>query len=290
MQPGQVYDAPLPPLDSTRVQFPPDRQPTSGVPHVHLAYVDDSGDSKHGTMLTALLVEDRHWNNVLASWLQGRREIHREFDVPKTQELHANNLYKGRGHFCDSAEAEDAFSSGRRAATGRIMLSWLAKADGLTIATIATPHRSSTQAYATFIRWLDAWAAKMQTTAMVFYDGQQGYGPDDSSRTPEQIRAQWDAAFRGSAPYRDVHRSLNLSTRHVIEDVVMQDSRYNQLIQAADLVAYGAYQLHTQEHPDLWSSKHTPAADAIRAYLRTKRLWIPDSDQGILWVEERKNP
>ena len=70
----------------------------------------------------------------------------------------------------------------------------------------------------------------------------------------------------------------------------MQDSRYNQLIQAADLVAYGAYQLHAQEHPERWSSKHTPVADAIRAYLRTKRLWIPDSDQGILWVEERKNP
>ena len=257
---------------------------------MYLAYVDDSGDSKYGRTLTALLVEDRQWSNVLDSWLQGRREIHREFGVPKTQELHANNLYKGRCHFCDSAADEDAFSSGRRAATGRIMLSWLAKADGLTIATIATPHRSATQAYATFIRWLDAWAEKMQTTAMVFYDGQQGYGPDDSSRTPEQIQAQWDAAYRSSAPYRDVHRSLNLDTRHVIEDVVMQDSKYNQLIQAADLVAYGAYQRDTQKHPKRWSPDHTPVADAIRAYLSTKRLWIPGSDQGILWIEARKNP
>ena len=73
-------------------------------------------------------------------------------------------------------------------------------------------------------------------------------------------------------------------------DVVMQDSKYNQLIQAADLVAYGAYHLHLQNHPEVWGEKNKPVRAAIRAYYRTKNRWLPDSDNGIIWVDERKNP
>lgn len=252
---------------------------------MHLVYVDDSGDSKNGTTMTALLVEDKHWNGVLDCWLQGRREIHREFRVPKTQEIHANNLYKGRSKYCDSEEANRAFNLDKRAATGRIMLSWLSKADGLTIATIATPHKQSPLAYAAFVEWLDDWANRNETTAMIFYDGKQGYDHDDDGRSPDEIRSQWDTAFRASAPYRNTHRSLELETRRVIEDVVMLDSKYNQLIQAADLVAYGAYQWHLQAYPDKWSPRNSPVADAIRAYFRTKAKWLPESDHGVIWID-----
>ncbi|GAA1486503.1 hypothetical protein GCM10009625_33080 [Brachybacterium fresconis] len=92
---------------------------------MHLVYVDDSGDSRSGTILTALLVPDHRWNDVLAAWLEGRRQIHREFGVPKTKELHANELYKGRGRYCETTADDELFSTPRREATGRIMLSWL---------------------------------------------------------------------------------------------------------------------------------------------------------------------
>lgn len=257
---------------------------------MHLVYVDDSGDSKNGTTMTALLVEDKHWNDVLGTWLEGRREIHREFKVPKTQEIHANNLYKGRGNYCESEEDSRAFSADKRAATGRIMLSWLSKAEGLTIVTIATPYKQSPLAYAAFVEWLDDWAYRNKTTAMIFYDGKQGYEHSDDGRSPEEIRIQWDTAFRASTPYRDTHRDLELKTRRVIEDVVMLDSKYNQLIQAADLVAYGAYQWHLQTYPEKWSQRNTPVIPAIRAYFKTKNKWIPEADNGVIWMEERKNP
>ncbi|EGV41054.1 hypothetical protein [Corynebacterium glutamicum] len=47
---------------------------------------------KDGTTMTALLIEDKYWNGVLDFWLQWRRAIHRDFEVPKTQEIYANNL------------------------------------------------------------------------------------------------------------------------------------------------------------------------------------------------------
>ncbi|GAA4531487.1 hypothetical protein GCM10023160_34020 [Brachybacterium paraconglomeratum] len=257
---------------------------------MHLVYVDDSGDSRNGTILTALLVPDHRWNDVLAAWLEGRREIHREFGVPKTKELHANELYKGRGRYCETSADEDLFSTPRREATGRIMLSWLSKAEGLLVVTIATPTNSSAQAYVALVNWLDQWAEMEQTTVMIFYDGQQGYGEPHADRSPEEIRADWEQALRSAAPYRNTHRALDLGTRRVIEDVVMQDSKYNQLIQAADLVAYGAYHLHLQNHPEVWGQKNKPVPAAIRAYYRTKNRWLPGSDNGIIWVDERKNP
>lgn len=235
--------------------------------------------------MTALLIQNRNWNGVLDFWLQGRRAIHRDFKVPKTQEIHANNLYKGRGNYRDSEEVNRSFSSAKRAAVGRILLSWLSKADGLTIVTIATRHKQSPLAYAAFMEWLDGWAERNQTTAMIFYDGKQGYDCVDDGRSPEKIRTQWDSAFRSSAPYRNTHRSLNLQTSRVIEDVVMLDSKSNQLIQVADLVAYGAYQWHLQTYPEKWSQRNSPVKDAIRAYFRTKPKRIPESDNGVIWVD-----
>ncbi|MBK5237805.1 MAG: DUF3800 domain-containing protein [Actinomycetales bacterium] len=38
-----------------------------------------------------------------------------------------------------------------------------------------------------------------------------------------------------------MHRDLSITNRRVVEDVIMQDSKYSQLIQAADLAAYAAF-------------------------------------------------
>lgn len=126
-------------------------------------------------------------------------------------------------------------------------------------------------------------AERNQTTAMIFYDGKQDYDCADDGRSPDEIRTQWDSAFRSSAPYRNTHRSLNLQTSRVFEYVVMLDSKNNQLIQAADLVAYGAFQWHSQAYPEEWSQRNSPVKDAIRASFRTKTTWIPESDNGDIW-------
>lgn len=252
---------------------------------MHLVYVDDSGDSRNGTTLTALIIPDHRWSAALAVWLEGRREIHREFGVPKTQELHANQLYKGRGKYCETPDQNRAFSTPRRNATGRIMLSSLAKAEGIMVITLVTPLPSATAAYSKLVAWLDEWAESEKTTVMIFYDGQQGYGDSEEPRTPDQAREQWDKALRSAAPYRDTHRSLDIGTRRVVEDVIMQDSKYSQFVQAADLVAYGAYQLHRQKHPEFWGTRNRPVPAAIKAYKSMMNRWLPGSEEGIIRVD-----
>lgn len=60
---------------------------------MHLCYVDDSGESRSGVTLTALLVSADKWSALLDSWLEGRREIYRQFGVPKTRELQESPLW-----------------------------------------------------------------------------------------------------------------------------------------------------------------------------------------------------
>jgi hypothetical protein len=242
---------------------------------VYLCYVDDSGDSRNGTTLSALLVEAEHWSGLLDAWLAGRREIHKTFGVRKHAELHANQLFKGRGEF----------GTAQRAATGRVMLSQLSAFEHFHVVTIASPQTSKPAVYAQFIAWLEDWAAREDAHLMVFYDGQQGLHHGAGEPTPEALSELWKTAVRNAAPYRRVHRDLDLGTRRVVEDVIMQDSQYSQLIQAVDLIAYGAYHLHRQDHPETWGTKVKVVPDAIRAYTRTRAHWLPDTERGIVWLD-----
>ncbi|MGO4301985.1 DUF3800 domain-containing protein [Leifsonia sp. RAF41] len=250
---------------------------------MHLCYVDDSGDSRRGVLLTALIVEDSNWSRTLRAWLIGRREIHRVFGVPKLRELHANQLYKGRGTFCETTEQNARFGDAQRAAVGRMMLSHLSKNGAFVLFSVGTSDRSPSVAYAKLIARLEDWADDNATELMVFYDGRDGSTVDHHASAREKAEF-WEQAIRAAAPYRRAHRALDLASRRVIEDVVMQDSRFSQFIQAADLLAYGAFHKHVQSHPEIWGDEKEPCRPAIKAYMQASSHWPEDSDDGVYWL------
>lgn len=251
---------------------------------MHLCYIDDSGDSKHGVTLTALLIEEHNWSSVLACWLEGRRAVYNEFRVLKKSELHANHLYKGRKKFCETARDDALFSEARRAATGRIMLSWLAKSSFTTL-TFGVAETSKPKAYARAIAALEDWAAENDTFLLVFYDGQQGLAAPDEEVTAERSRELWETAIRDAKPYREVHRDLDIGRRRILEDPIMQDSKYSQLIQAVDLIAYGAYHRHKQDHPENWGTSQAVVPAAIAAYMKLSKRWPESTENGVIWLD-----
>ncbi len=251
---------------------------------MYLCYVDDSGDPARGVTFSALLIAEVSWAGVLEKWLVARRDIQRQFGVDTKRELHASELFKGRGRYSDTSDGEPGFGSAQRAATGRIALTALARHPELVVVTIAMSERSKPKAYGEFITWLDRWAEQEDTYVLVFYDGQQGLEHPGITPTPEHRQELWESAVRDSAPYREVHRALPISSRRIIEDIIMQDSRYSQLIQAADLIAYGAYQRHVQDHPEIWGRDKKPVAAAILAYMKLRQHWLPGSENGIFWL------
>lgn len=230
------------------------------------------------------MIEEQNWSSVLDCWLKGRREIYNEFRVLKNREIHANHLYKGRKSYCETPEEDARFGTAKRAAAGRVLLSWLAKASFTTL-TFGTAERSKPKAYARAIAALEDWATENDTFLLVFYDGQQGLAAPDEEVTAERSRELWETAIRDAKPYREVHRDLDIDNRRIIEDPIMQDSKYSQLIQAVDLIAYGAYHLHKQNHPDLWGTSSTVVPEAIIAYKKLTKHWPTTTENGVIWLD-----
>jgi len=132
---------------------------------------------------------------------------------------------------------------------------------------------------------LEDWAVENDTFLMVFYDGQQGLASPDEEVTAERSRELWERAIRDAKPYREVHRDLDITERRVLEDPIMQDSKYSQLIQAVDLIAYGAFHLHKQSYPEVWGTSSAVVTDAIVAYKKLKNHWPETTDEGMVWLD-----
>lgn len=215
---------------------------------MHLCYVDDSGNSKEGVTYTALLVPEQEWSPLLDRWLTARRSIQERFLVKKKTELHAVNLIGGRGYVI-SAEGEEPIRKvpgHQRPAIYRDMVSAI-PGPGIRLITVAKRGANSTDAYASLLMTLQEWADTQNTYIFLMYDGKE-LGRSDSTESEDTIQ-------RNHTPLRDLHRELPIQSRRIIEDVVTKDSRFSQFIQAADLLAYGAYYHDVWTHPDRWSEK-----------------------------------
>lgn len=215
---------------------------------MHLCYVDDSGNSKEGVTYTALLVPEQEWSPLLDRWLTARKSIQERFSVKKKTELHAVNLIGGQGYVI-SPEGEKPVRrvpSHQRPAIYRDMISAI-PGPGIRVITVAKRGSNSTDAYARLLMTLQEWANDRDTYIFLMYDGKE-LGRSDSAESE-------DTVYRNHAPLRDLHRELPIQSRRIIEDVVTKDSRFSQFIQAADLLAYGAYYHDVWTNPDRWSEK-----------------------------------
>ena len=85
--------------------------------------------------------------------------------------------------------------------------------------------QTRTETYLSLVNRFESELEESNSLAMILMDGD---GTDDS--------------------YKNTHRSLELSKRHVIEDAIHLDSETSQLVQMADLVAWSANALIDQ-HP-----------------------------------------
>lgn len=71
--------------------------------------------------MTGVLIHVADWSHALSVWLDARHALVREWGVAKHAELHAVDLVKGRGRYCETREQEDAFLAARQAAYGLLL-------------------------------------------------------------------------------------------------------------------------------------------------------------------------
>lgn len=215
---------------------------------VHLCYIDDSGNSKEGVTYTALLIPEQQWSPLLDRWLTARASIQERFLIKKKTELHAVELIGNRGYVISEAGEDPVrrVPSHQRPTIYRDMVKAI-PGPGIGLVTVAKRGSDAIGAYAALLLKLEEWARDRDTYLLLMYDGRE-LGHSDSARTEDTIQ-------RSHAPLRNLHRELPLRSRRIIEDVVTKDSRFSQFIQAADLLAYGAYYHDVWTNPDRWSTK-----------------------------------
>lgn len=222
-----------------------------------LIYVDDSGRPQSGRVVYGWIefAPDR-WSGVLRGWLELQKRLWREAGIPVTQELHTVDYVNGRGrisrrfpddHRHDGVEFWKDF--GRDVAEK--CLETLRCSEGVRVGAVhrrGDPQdfaRTRQEAYGSLVSRFERELSRTDSLAMIFMDG------DGSDPT-----------------YRSTHRSLKLDQRRVLEDAIHLDSRFSQLEQMADLVAWCA-NATLDRHPNnefawLWYDTYLAERDPSR--------------------------
>jgi hypothetical protein len=188
-----------------------------------LFYVDDSGDERL-TTFSAIGVPVERWIAALDCWLGWRRSLRAEHGVDIQYRLHATDWIAGRGR-----PATDPRSILNRSKPARWQayvsaLDVLGGVAGLRLLTVARPGSDRATAYRVLMHRIEGFLATEEEQGLVVVDGD----------SPE---------------LRTLHAELDPVTRRIVEDPWKRDARESQWLQAADFVAYAAYQ-HIARRPD----------------------------------------
>lgn len=196
---------------------------------VKFVYVDDSGRPQSGLVVYGWVeFSSADWQAILRSWLDFRKRLWRQYKIPVDKELHTTEYANGRSEiaktFPDEFRATDGtpYKKDFGQHIAKLCLQQIGSMRGMRVGAIyrqadpANLAQTRTDLYRCLVNDLQQRMGHEQSQAQVFMDGE-----DDT--------------------YRHVHRELKLHGRRILEDPVMLSSKYSQLIQIADLVAWSAY-------------------------------------------------
>lgn len=222
---------------------------TPDPPGFRLFYLDDSGSPNDGHIVFSWIeVTPSRWREGLRHWLDLRKELYAEFQVPPAEELHAAPLIGGRKS-PSTNHAVNASKSLRRQiarnalhAVGQNPAVGVGTVYRITSARGSDYHRERGAVYQAMIEHLTRRLEDTGELAAVFMDG------DGSDAT-----------------YFRAHRNMKLADRRIIEDPIFQASHVSQWVQMADLVAWTAYQ-SLNPHPSKtialnWYNSYLLASD-----------------------------
>ncbi|GAA1616360.1 hypothetical protein GCM10009789_82930 [Kribbella sancticallisti] len=214
----------------------------------NMFYVDDSGSNETGLMVYSWLeVSPASWGPVLRRWLDYRKEVVRDFQIPITTEIHSTKFMGGRSRPSNNEQVND--SKAALALVVKRALEAMADCPELRIGTVwrrvaaGKGFGAKKEAfYADFVAYLEQRFAAAGEHGLIFMDGD---GTDLS--------------------YLRAHRNLKLADRRLIEDPIFHASHASQPVQMADVIAWTANQA-LLKHPGKkrcwgWYDKYLQAAD-----------------------------
>lgn len=215
-------------------------------------YIDDSGSAATGYVVYGWAeIDIAQWSAALRQLLDFRKKLYADTGIPADYELHATQFIAGRG----TPSNRDAWNRQKRnrGQVAQKHLAAIAKMPGTRVGAVWRHTNEKGRAYydqraavyQALLTGLDDRLAAAGDHGIIVMDG------DGSDLT-----------------YQREHRKLKLNSRRIVEDPWFIGSHNSQPVQAADLLAYTAYQV-VQRHPGKgfmwgWWTKHLPGAEQPR--------------------------
>jgi hypothetical protein len=187
-----------------------------------LFYVDDSGDERL-TTFSAIGVPVERWNAASAQWLAWRRWLHVEHGVDVQYRLHATAWVAGRGRAATDPRSDLDRNRSVRWREYVAALRAISAERDLAILTVANHGVDRPATYRLLMREIDGLLQDAGDHGLVVVDGDN-----------EELRT--------------LHAELEPDLRRIVEDPWKRDARESQWLQAADFVAFAAYQ-HIARRP-----------------------------------------
>jgi|ERR1039458_9825571 hypothetical protein len=210
---------------------------------MHLAYVDDSGNSGYGASKTftlgCVMVDAARWPDVFDDVIDYRRFLKNRFGLPVRAEIKANHLVTNGGAFRKlgtNAAVRFAIYRGHLRLCQKLELkvfSVVIRKDIIVSKGLAAKYPDPrTVAWEYLLQRLERFTTKTSDTVMIVHD--EGDGGLARKLTRKARRA-------GSAGSQFATGSLSRPAKRIVEDPVPRDSRQSYFLQLADLAAYAAF-------------------------------------------------
>lgn len=210
---------------------------------MHLAYVDESGDTgdvtKGGTRtftLACVLVQASQWADVFDDLIEYRRYLKNQFGIPVRAEIKANYLLHNRGPFRPLKLSEKA-----RFAVYRGLMRLQPKLGLRSFAIVVRKDKMAAKGIhgdPRIIGWeyvlqrLERFTTKGETTVMLCHDEGEGAIVRKLARKARRMGSAGSAFGTGY---------LKRPARLVLDDPVSRQSHQSYFLQLADLAAYAAF-------------------------------------------------
>jgi hypothetical protein len=235
---------------------------------MHLAYIDDSGDSR-SFVLGAVLVPAAQWLEVHDQLVTFRRRMSKELSLRMRHELKATDLVSGGGKWRTlDVPLRRRYGIYKAALAQLVDLAPLVRS-----VAVVVPNRHDDRLYSTargdawdvLLGRLERFSAKAGSTCLLV--------PDEGS--PAQLRT-WARRKRrfGYAPAAFGGPPLKVPFKQLVDDPVFRDSGDSYVSQWADLVAYAAFRkiMTRPEVPNnLWDELGAAQLGEANELERTKK-------------------
>jgi hypothetical protein len=193
---------------------------------LRLYFVDDGGDARTTTCFAALGIDLSHASAANQQWRNLRADLFADarLEIPVDSPLHSVKLAGARGRYVHRSRSTDRVT--HRKHCQEVILRGLQTIADMPGARVRAVYRETDDygrdrpaLYGALLRRLNAELAQQETYGVVIVDGD---GTEDALRR--------------------AHHDLPEAERHIIGDPIFRPAHELDLLQAADMLAYAAYQ------------------------------------------------